>query len=280
MPRKFFILSLIISLIVSSGQAQSAYELSLQMIAKLKEMKTVKFTFITKERHGTKWTEQKSAVKMQHNPLKIYYKQEYPKVGLELLYVHGANGNNALINTNGFPWVNVTLSPYSSSMTENQHHTIYDMGLQSLSVILEHLWKKYGQQASSMIKLAPDVTWDGHSCYQVIMDNPSFKFIDYTVQKGESLFTIARKLKVNEFMIKERNNLPDFFAVKEGQKIKVPEDYAKKMVLYLDKKRMIPLALKVYDEKGLYEDYMYYGIEINPVITPAEFTTEYDGYGF
>jgi outer membrane lipoprotein-sorting protein len=280
MIQKMLIFSLLFVFFALFGRAQSAYDLTLQMIAKVKAIKTAKFTFVTKERIGNKWTEQKSSVKMQHSPLMIYYKQEYPKVGLELLYVHGKNDNNALINTNGFPWVNVSLNPYSSTMTEDQHHTIYDMGLQSLSVILEHLWKKYDKNAPSMVKLEGDVMWDGHSCYQITMENPSFKFVDYTVQKGESLFSIARKLKVNEYMIKERNNLPDFYAVKEGQVIKVPEDYAKKMILYLDKKRLLPLVMKVYDDKGLYEDYMYFGLEVNPVILPEEFTTTYKGYGF
>lgn len=274
------ILSLSFLLFALFGRAQSAYDLTLQMIEKVKAIKTIKFTFVTKERIGTKWTEQKSAVKMQHNPLNIYYKQEYPKVGLELLYVHGKNDNSALINTNGFPWVNVSLNPYSSTMTEDQHHTIYDMGLQSLSIILEHLWKKYDKKAPSMVKVDGEVMWDGHTCYQITMENPSFKFVDYTVLKGETLFTIARKLKVNEFMIKERNNLSDFYAVKEGQVIKVPEDYAKKMTLYLDKKRLLPLVMKVYDDKGLYEDYLYFNVEVNPVINVSEFTADFSGYGF
>ncbi len=261
-------------------RAQSAYDLSLQMIEKLKEVRTAKFVFITKERIGNKWTEQKSAVKMQHKPLLIYYKQEYPRVGMELLFTEGKNENKALINTNSFPWVNVSLSPYSSLMTEDQHHTLYDMGLQSLSNILEHLWKKYDTKAPSMVKLEKDVMWDGHHCYQITMENPEFKYVDYKVQKGESLFSIARKLKVNEYMIKEKNNLPDFFAVKEGQIIKVPEDYAKKMTIYLDKKRMLPLVMKVYDDKGLYEDYMYFGLEINPVVLPEEFTPTFKGYKF
>ncbi len=274
------IFSLMFILFALSGKAQSAYDLSLAMIAKVKEIKTIKFTFITRERIGTKWTEQKSVVKMQQNPLNIYYKQEYPKVGLELLYVDGKNDNNAMINTNGFPWVNVNLNPYSSTMTEDQHHTIYDMGLQSLSVILEHLWKKYGDKGPSMVKLDDDITWDGHLCYQITMENPSFRFVDYTVLKGETLFSIARKFRVNEFMIKERNDLKDFYSVKEGQVIKIPEDYAKKMTLYLDKKRMLPLVMKVYDDRGLYEDYLYYGIEMNPPIKPEEFTSSFEGYGF
>lgn len=262
------------------SKAQTAFDLTLQMIATVKEIKTARFVFVSKERIGSKWTEQKSAVKMKHGPLMIYYKQEYPKAGLELLYIDGKNDNNALINTNGFPWVNVNLNPYSSTITEDQHHTIYDMGLQSLSKILEHLWKKYDKKAPSMVKLEADVTWNGHLCYQIIMENPSFRFVDYTVLKGESLFSIARKFKVNEYMIKEKNNLSDYYGIKEGQVIKLPEDYAKKMILYLDKKRFLPLVMKVYDDKGLYEDYYYYNIEKNPVILSEEFTPTFKGYGF
>ena len=102
----------------------------------------------------------------------------------------------------------------------------------------------------------------------------------HTVAPKETLYSLARKYNVPPKELAAFNNIPIETGLTIGQVIKIPEDYAKKMILYLDKKRLIPLVMKVYDDKGLYEDYMYFGIEINPVFHPDEFTPAFQGYQF
>ena len=58
------------------------------------------------------------------------------------------------------------------------------------------------------------------------------------------------------------------------------ERYAKKMILYIDKGYMLPLVIKVYDGKGLYEQYAYTKFILNPDFEDDEFTSEYKDYGF
>jgi outer membrane lipoprotein-sorting protein len=43
---------------------------------------------------------------------------------------------------------------------------------------------------------------------------------------------------------------------------------------------MLPVYIKAYDDKGLYESYEFSNLEINGVISPAEFTKGYKGYKF
>ena len=74
--------------------------------------------------------------------------------------------------------------------------------------------------------------------------------------------------------------MSNYHDVKANQKIKVPNVYGKKMIIYIDKELFIPRIIKVYDEKGLFESYEYHDLQLNPKITEEEFTREYKGYGF
>jgi len=42
----------------------------------------------------------------------------------------------------------------------------------------------------------------------------------------------------------------------------------------------VPVNNKVYDEKGLFETYEYYNLQINPSISDEEFTETYKDYNF
>ena len=82
-------------------------------------------------------------------------------------------------------------------------------------------------------------------------------------------------------MILEKNKkIDDYFDISIGQIIKIPNDYAPKMVLYIDKKLNLPLVIEVYDDKGFYERYEYRKLEFNPIITNEEFTPDFKEYGF
>jgi outer membrane lipoprotein-sorting protein len=272
---------LFITFSFAESKSQQAYDLCKDMLLKCKEINTLAFAFKKQERVNGKMNSDKSTVKMQQNPLKIYYKQEYPKAGLELLFIAGKNNNQALINPNSFPWVNVNLDPYGSTMRDGQHHTVHKMGFMSMVNILEHIWAKYGDEAAkTMVKYEGETTWDGNACYKILMENTNFKYVNYTVKQGETLISIAEKNKLSEHMILEKNKLSSYTNVSAGKTILIPSDYAKKMELYLDKNRGIPLYIKVYDDIGLYEQYEYYNVKINPRFTPEEFTEDYDSYGF
>lgn len=107
-----------------------------------------------------------------------------------------------------------------------------------------------------------------------------FKYVSYTVLKGENVLTIAKKLFVDEFMIQTHNHLSSFNDVKEGQTIMVPSDYGKEMTLYIDKKTQLPVLIKVVDDKGLFEEYHFRNITVNPEFASDEFSKNYKGYRF
>jgi outer membrane lipoprotein-sorting protein len=76
------------------------------------------------------------------------------------------------------------------------------------------------------------------------------------------------------------NNLRNYESVKPGQKIKVPTSYAKKVVLYIDKLNNLPIYQQLFDEKGLFAEYKYTNLIVNPKLADNEFTKNYTGYKF
>lgn len=271
--------------VLSSASLFSQHELSpeqivRQMYAKTKEINSLSYNMRKKERIKETLPLQETEVRMVMNPFKVYLKQKSPKEGLQVLYVNGTNGNKAIVNTNGFPWVNLNLDPMGSVMRENQHHTIFESGYAYLMSILEHLSIKYHSEISTLVSKSGSIKWDQHDCWVIALQNPHFKYITYTVQKNETVLSIAKKLMVSEHMIVEKNSLADFTSIKPGQTISVPNDYSPKLELYIDKQRFIPLVMKVYDDKGLYEYYEYSNVKINPSFPAQEFTKENPSYGF
>jgi outer membrane lipoprotein-sorting protein len=83
-------------------------------------------------------------------------------------------------------------------------------------------------------------------------------------------------------MILEVNpKLNDYFHIlKKGQVLKVPNAYAKHVTLYIDQLYFLPISIKILDDKGLFEQYDYHFLQVNPKIDDAEFTKTYKDYKF
>ena len=259
----------------------TASQLVSQMLQAGKNVETLSFTLQKQERLEGKLISEKASVKLQQKPLKIYLKYQHPNPGMEVLFVQGLNNNEAFVRPSSFPWTTLSLNPSGSTMRKGQHHTLYEMGFSSMLTITDFMLKKYGKQAAVMLKLGEPVIWNNLKCYQLTLENPNFQYIDYEVGPNENLMTIAAKFKISEYMILEKNpGINDYNDVKAGQKIKIPSDYAKRINLTIDQKTSLPVAIKVYDDKGLFEQYEYHNLQVNPVFQAAEFTKTYKDYKF
>lgn len=243
----------------------------------VENVKTLRYNLQCNERIKGKMQHTESKVKLQVSPRKLYL---YIK-GIEVLWVQGQNNGNALVNPNSFPYINLNLDPYGSLMRADQHHTIHEMGYQYLYDILKDGYKKAGDNLNKYFTVMPDEKHNGRDCYKLAIAFPDFAWVPYTVKKGENLTTIARKLRVSEYMVLENNpKLGGYNDVKEGQVIKVPNAYAKMTLLLVDKEYLLPVNNKVFDEKGLFETYEYFDLKVNPPIAPEEFTKDFNGYNF
>ena len=256
----------------------SCKEILLNTIAAVEKIQTLKFHLKNNERIKGKLIPTESQVKLNRSPRKIYI---YLK-GPELLWVEGKNNGNCLVNPHGFPYMNLSLDPMGSLMREKQHHTIHQMGFEYFADIIKSSISILGVNFDTYFKCAGTLKWENRDCYFITAEYPDFKYVDYTVLKGENIVTIAQKLKVGDYMILEANadKVNGYHDVKTGQKIKVPNVYGSKMVLYIDKDTFIPRVIKVYDDKGLFEAYEYHDLQLDPKIGDEEFTKEFKEYGF
>jgi outer membrane lipoprotein-sorting protein len=240
-------------------------------------VKTLRYNLKCTERVNGKLQHTESSVKLQVAPRKLYLHIK----GIEVLWIDGENKNEALVNPGSFPYVNLNLDPEGVIMRKDQHHTIHEMGYHYLESILMEGYRKVGDKLDKYFTIVGEDNHNGRDCYQLSITSPEFTWTTYTVKKGETMISIARKLFVSEYMILENNpKLGNFRDVKAGQIIKVPTTYAKLTLLMIDKETLLPISNKVFDDKGLFEMYEYFDVKVNTPIAPEEFTRNYKDYKF
>ncbi len=256
----------------------TAKEVITKMLRSIHDAERFKYNLKITERGKKGMNHYESAVKLNRSPRKIYL---YIK-GIELLWVSGWNNNKAYVKPNSFPFFNLSLDPLGSLMRQDQHHNLNDMGFDYFGSIVAYMAKKVGNNFDNYFKLQEPERYNNRPCYKIIIDNKDFGYETYTVGENESITSIARKLHISEYMILEVNpKLNDYFDIlKVGQKLKVPNAYAKDVTLYIDQLYFLPIGVKVLDDKGLYEQYDYFFLQVNPKIEDAEFTKTFKGYKF
>jgi hypothetical protein len=259
--------------------ALTTKEIVYKMIKSIDEVERLKYSLKITERGKKGYNHYESSVKLNRKPRKIYL---YIK-GIELIWKSGWNNNKAYVKPNSFPYINLSLDPLGSLMRQDQHHTINEMGFDYFGSIVEYIALKVDAKFDQYFKMEADERYNNRPCYKIVINNKDFGYENYTVKDdNESITTIARKLHVSEYMIVEINpKLNDYFDIlKKGQVLKVPNSYAKDVTLYIDQLYFLPIGVKVLDDKGLYEQYDYHFLQVNPKIDDIEFTTEYKDYKF
>jgi outer membrane lipoprotein-sorting protein len=277
--KRFSVLLAFLMLYTLKIKSQNAEEITKKMISTVKSIKSLSYTSDLKERVNGILKTEKASFKLNVEPFKVYMYMYFPKLGRECLYATGTNNGKAWINCNSFPWVTLSLSPESKIMLEERHHSIFDAGFLYTALTLEYLMNKYPTE--KMITLNGIVSMQGEKCYYITLANPKYKMISYTTQQNETPQSIAEKLKLNFYSILENNPSLDLVdVIKPGTKLIVPSDYASKMELYVHTDKFYPVYLRVYDNKGLYEEYSFFGVTINAKFTDTDFAKDNPDYGF
>jgi outer membrane lipoprotein-sorting protein len=278
---------LILSFLASSlfigttfSQEVDKHEMFRKMMGTINNINTLSFKLDKTERIKGKMMPGSQDVKLNVKPFKVYLKVHVPNQGAEVLYIEGQNGGNAKVNPNAFPYMTLNLDPDGDILRKDQHHSVKELGFAYTGDLLNHVYTKYKDKINEYVKINGDITYDGRSCWNVTLANKEYKIENYTVQTGEDVLKIARKLRLDEYALLELNNIKDFDDVKAGQTIKVPNTLCKQIEMYIDKETYLPLYQKLYDEKGLMAVYEYSKLKINPKFKPEEFTEDYSEYKF
>lgn len=251
-----------------------------QMIAQTKTIQTLSYTQKKWERKGlTPGDEhyENISIKLQHSPYKLYVQMHAPKT-YQILYKAGWNDGEAKIRVNAL--ITANRHPDGDAMRENQHHNIRNAGFRPLAEILEALLNKYQEKANEMATYAGAFTFDGHYCYKVVLENKNFKYVPYTMKGNETILDIAKRKHLSEHMIlwKNKGKISEYTEAYPGTTIMIPEDYAKKTEVLIDRDLKLPRKIEIYDDLGAYARYEFYDIKVNPSLPSS--TWEPETYGF
>lgn len=242
---------------------------------------TLKYYITSRERIDNGYKLDKGLYKISKKPILFYYKQIIPATGAEVL-VNSETYPKALVNTNKTLLPNLKLSPYGEVLRDARHHNLYQAGYDYFKNILISLQNKYKLKWSNIATVEDNIKIGQYNCYKITLTNPYFKIIDYTIKEKTTPQQLALKLNICDYHLLQLNSdISSIFQdLKIGQTIKIPNSYAYKIILYIDKKLYITVKIEVYDYMGLFEEYLFDSIEINPTFKKEEYFSNYKDYGF
>lgn len=251
-----------------------------QMFDAIKKVHTLEYNLYANERVNDKYMSGHSLVKLSVSPFKAYFKDL--KKGVEVLYIAGQDENEAIVNPNGFPYFNLHLDPNGKLMRKGQHQTIGRLGFAYTGSILYHSLEQFPDAYHKYVEYRGDTTVDGYPCSNVEINFPDFHYYSYLVMDDhETAASIADKLYLCDYLVLSANHLSSYEDVlKKGQIITIPNGYAKCTLVTIRKDIHLPVQIKVYDDKGLLEEYDFSNLQVNPTIQDAEFTENYADYHF
>jgi outer membrane lipoprotein-sorting protein len=263
------------------AQSLTAVEVFHKMMNAMKQVKTASFVLDINERIKGEMRHDQFIVKLNTRPYKAYVYSVTPNPGAEALYIEGENAGKAIINPNMRLIPTLHLSPYHPILRRNHQFTLLHFGFEYVYDVCSGYVQKFGNRFYDYLRLDKEITFNNQTYLQLILQTNEFKWVPYTVQKGENLVSISKKLLVNDYMILENNpKLKNYDDVKEGQIIKVPTVFGKKIIFYVDKLSFLPMVQIVYDDKGLYSRIEYSSFVMNPAFTEEDFSKKNKKYGF
>lgn len=261
-----------------AGRQPICRQLIASMIESIEHVKSATYTLHAAERVKGKILRASSQIKLHVTPRQLYFKNN---TGVEVLYNELIDKEEALVNPNAFPYINLKLDPYRSIMRNNQHHTIFELGFHQIGGILHNAVKQSEVNFDKWFTYMGIINFNNRDCYKIYFEYPDFKYVKYTVHKKENVRNIAQKLGIGEYRILQSNaNISYTDNIKEGRVLVVPNVYASKTLMYIDKELNLPVYIKAFDDQGFYESYEFYDLKVNMNFTTKEFEKSFSGYGF
>lgn len=231
------------------------------------------FTFKYTERfRGGKLIKGDMDCKIIEGPNKLVYVNAREPEKAELIW--GAEGHEGKVWVKkGF--LKLNLDPFSNMLLKSSHHPIYRSGFLRTRDIIMTTYNARKDDVNDMVKIVGSVKFDGRDCWNVVLTDSKYQVVNYTVKAGESLVTIAEKKGIPEMRMLELNpDVDDYFDIKAGDVIKIPTSYGKVTTLYVDKQTYLPIYQKVTDDLGLFTEYSYLNLNVNPGLSKADFNFE------
>ncbi len=242
------------------------------VLKSINNVKTLKFTFKNTERINGKLITGIQEIKYTKTPRQYYIRMINPSPNSELLYIEGKNNNSATYKPNGFPYLCVNISPYSSLIRKNNHHTIYNIGFDYFGKLISTYYnnKKFTFEYKGLVK------WNNIVCHKITAYNNNYQILKYKVKNSETIQSIAKNFLISEYRIIELNpEIEDFDTkLKTNQIILISNFYCKSIEMYIDTKTYLPIYQNISDNIGIFEQYEYNKLEVNIDFTSKDFSIE------
>jgi len=219
--------------------------------------------------------------KLSNSPRMIYIKSVEPNKGVEILYNPSLYGGRVYVNPNKFLLPNVKLSLQSRLLLDKRHHSIEHLGFEFLKDVFTEAFSRAGEQVDTILNYKGTIQFDGKECFEIEIVDPTFSTKKYTVQEGENIFSLSRRLLISEYSIIEMNEAIDgFWDISAGDEITIPTSYAPKTTLYINTENYLPVMQLMEDDKGLFEKYEFKNLKVVKTYATNEFDPGYDGYEY
>jgi outer membrane lipoprotein-sorting protein len=219
-----------------------------------------------------------SDVKLQVNPRKIYFTN--PARKLQILYNSSESTKKILLKIPILSHLSVHLDLDGNLVRKNQHYTMNELGFEFIGQAMKNVIVKDNSGFTNFIYHGKCIK-NNNSCYLIEYHNSNFNYVEYHTSSGETITNIARKLLVNEHIIRYKNGMMnDFGTLKRESIILVPNLFCKRAMVFIDEKTMLPASLSVFDDKGLCESYDFKVLELNPRFSDSDFDKNNKAYKF
>lgn len=284
MPKFSLQISLILVWIHLFSFGQTGIEVINQTISFTKALKSLHFEMISRERIDDEYKISVAMVKCNLNPYQTYLQSvlQGGERGPEVLFKTNQNNNQALISPNKFPYFNISADLNSFILRNGHHHTLHQNIFTFIANVMENEVIKIGEEnLPEYIFRKDDVIFRHWNCYYVNIVWLDFQWVPYTVKKGETITSIAKNLVVSDYHILQKNkDVDDYDDVSAGDRILVPNHYAKQVEFFIDKITNLPVLTKISDEKGVFAQYQLNWLIVNPKFTELDFSSENPQYNF
>lgn len=249
------------------------------MFDSIQHIKTIRYNLSATERVKGKLLSAESKIKLNANPFKVYLKSVNRNI--EVLFVHGENKSNAAVRAKAFP-LTLNLDPFGNVMRNNQHHTIFQLGFSHIGgMIASCILKTPKEKFDQCFQYKGKVDFNGRECFNIEVVFDDFKYEPLEITENTTVLALSQKYVIGEYQIREINNMPHHAKnIDKGKTILFPNYYASKTLLYIDTKTFLPVLVRAYDDKGLYEEYSFSNVVVNSKIPDEEFSKSYSDYKF
>ncbi|MBI2566938.1 MAG: DUF1571 domain-containing protein [Candidatus Schekmanbacteria bacterium] len=228
--------------------------------------------------------EEQLLFKFRRQPLEVYSRLVKPERSQETLFREGWNDGKMRAHPGKFPDVTVNIDPQGSLAMKNQHHSVKNAGFGTFLRLVSHAIEKGKQHtdAGAAVTYQGEGTYDGRATHKVELVPPKVPLASYTVKDGEDFWGIGDAKGLSMYLLLYWNrdyNDPD--DADAGDVIKLPEYYAGKVVVDIDKETNLPIFQQIYghDDK-LYEQYGFLNLKLNVGLKETDFDPENKEYNF